>query len=140
MKILATVLLFCASGGAFASGQQLSADLSSASQLVAEGSATVVYGSLSAIAASGSAVVASVEVVADASIVVLAGALDAGKASVRLSGRAAQGASVAVGTAVDVVAMSTGYMLVAAGKVLAFVPNEAGKALLHHSRVDGRLP
>jgi len=37
---------------------------------------------------------------------------------------------------VEVVAMSAGQALVASGKVLAFIPNESGKALLHHSKVN----
>jgi hypothetical protein len=34
-----------------------------------------------------------------------------------------------------VTAISTGYVLVMSGKALAFIPNEVGQALLHHSRV-----
>ena len=39
------------------------------------------------------------------------------------------------GAAVSVVAMSTGVMLVSAGKAIAFIPNEIGKALLHQTPV-----
>ena len=45
-----------------------------------------------------------------------------------------EAASVGVGTSVQVVAESTGYALLASGALLAFVPNEVGRALLHHSR------
>ena len=98
----------------------------------------MVDGSLSAVAASGTALVESVEAAGDASVVVLAGASDAAQATVRLSGRAARDASLVAGASVNVVATSTGCLLVAAGKVLAFIPNEIGKALLHHSRVSAR--
>jgi hypothetical protein len=138
MKPIVLMLLLCLACGARAAGQQGSADLSNASQLVAEGSATVAYGSLSALVASGTVVVESVEAAGDASVVVLAGASDAAQAAVRLSGRAARAASLAVGASVNVVATSTGYLLVLAGKVLAFIPNEIGKALIHHSRVSAR--
>jgi hypothetical protein len=137
MKPIALMLL-CCSLAAGAAEQQGSTDLSNASELVAEGSATVVVGSLSAVAASGTVVVDSVVAVGDASVVVLAGASDAARATVRLSGRAAREASLAAGASVDVVATSTGCLLVSAGKVLAFVPNEIGKSLLHHSRVSAR--
>jgi hypothetical protein len=68
-------------------------------------------------------------------MVVLAGASDAASATLRLSGNVVQGASLVAGVSVGLVAVSTGYLLVSAGKVLAFVPNEIGRSLLHHSRV-----
>jgi len=129
-------LYLCLACGA-ASAEQGASALSNASGLIAEGSATVVYGSLSAVAASGTVVVESVQVAGDASIVVLAGASDATRATLRLSGNVLQGASVVAGASVAVVAVSTGYLLVSAGKVIAFIPNEIGSALLHHSRVGG---
>ena len=36
---------------------------------------------------------------------------------------------------VSVVAVSTGHVLVASGKAIAFIPNELGKSLLYHSKV-----
>jgi hypothetical protein len=138
MKPILLMLVLCLAGGNAGAEQQGSTDLSNASELAAEGSALVVYGSLSAVAASGTVVVESVEAAGDASVVVLAGASDAAQAALRLSGRAARDASLAVGASVNVVATSTGYLLVAAGKAVAFIPNELGKALLHHSRVASR--
>lgn len=135
MKAILPSLLLCLACTANAADDQGASGLSNASGLIAQGSATVVYGSLSAVAASGTVVVESVQVTGDASMVVLAGAADAASATVRLSGNMAQGASLVAGTSVGVVAVSTGYVLVAAGKVLAFIPNEIGRALLHHSRV-----
>jgi hypothetical protein len=138
MKPIALMLLCCLAGAARAAEPRGSIDLSNASALVAEGSATLAYGSLSALAASATVVVDSIEGAGDASVVVLAGASDAARAALRLSGRAAHEASLAVGASVNVVAISSGYLLVAAGKVLAFVPNEMGRALLHHSRTSAR--
>lgn len=139
MKPIVLMLLLCWFSGARAGEQQGgSAELSKASELVAEGSATVVVGSLMAVAASGTVVVESIEAAEDASVIVLAGASDAAQAAVRLSGRAARESGLAVGASVQVVATSSGYLLVGAGKVIAFVPNELGKALLHHSRVSAR--
>jgi hypothetical protein len=140
--VLTTVVmsLLLLTGGARAEGegQSGSTDLSNASALAAEGSATVAYGSLSAVAASGTVLVESVEAAGDASMLVLAGASNAAHAALRLSGRAAREASLVVGASVNLVATSTGYLLVASGKLLAFIPNEIGKALIHHSRVNAR--
>lgn len=130
--------LLCLHRAAAAAEQQGSTDLSNASDIVAEGSALVVGGSLSALAASGTVLVEGVEAAGDASVLVLAGASGAAQATVRISGRAAREASLAAGASVRVVALSSGCLLVAAGKVLAFFPNEVGKALLHQSRVDAR--
>lgn len=54
---------------------------------------------------------------------------------IKASGKAVQGASLAVGTSVRVVAESTGYAVIASGKLLAFIPNAIGQALLHQSQV-----
>lgn len=139
MKNLFPALMLClacaAPPAASAHDEQGSTALSNASGLIAEGSATVVGGSLSAVAASGTVVVESVQVVGDASIVVLKGASNAAGATLRLSSDVVAGASLVAGGSVVLVAVSTGYVLVAAGQVLAFVPNEIGRALLHHTRV-----
>lgn len=109
--------------------------LSNASEALSGAAGVVVLGSLSAVAASGYVVVASVETVAEGVVVVLKGASIGIEASFELSGAAAAGLSDAAGKAVTVTATSTGHMLVMSGKVLAFIPNEIGKSLLHHSRV-----
>ena len=125
--LLATLLcLACASSGA--AGQ------SNPSQASANLSAVVVVGSVLSVAAAGSVVVASVRTVGDGLEVVVESVADGSRATLRLSGQAIGGLSLAAGTAVEVVTASTGYVLVASGKALAFLPNEAGKALLHSSR------
>lgn len=70
----------------------------------------------------------SVEVILDA-----VGA--AGKLSVKLSRSAAQSLALSTGTAVRVVSETTGTVLVASGKVIAFIPNKLGEALLSQARV-----
>ena len=136
MKAILPTLLLCLACGVASASQDASAP-SNASGLIAEGAATVVYGSLSAVAASGAVIVESVQVAGDASMVVLAGASDATHATLRLSANRVQGASVVAGTSVTVMAVSTGYVLITAGKVIAFIPNGIGSALLHHARVGG---
>lgn len=53
--------------------------------------------------------------------------------SATIASNVAAAASVAVGTSVIVVAEATGYALMAAGRLIAFVPNEAARALLQRS-------
>jgi hypothetical protein len=86
---------------------------------------------------SGGAVltIVAVEASAEGTVWVLQRASDGARASVRLSARAAGGMSVAVGTAVTVAAISTGWVLSAAGQAIAFIPNQVGAALLYNERV-----
>ncbi len=119
---------------ALACGATQAAEQSELSNASANLSAVVVGGSVLTLAATGSVVVASVRTVGDGLEIVLQGAADASRATVRLSGRAAAGVSIAAGTTLEVVTASTGYVLVASGRALAFLPNETGRALLHHSR------
>lgn len=133
--VLALLLSSCAQVYADP-GPQGSTHLSNASGVIANGSARMVAGTLESVAGAGSLVVASVETVGDASVVLLKAAGKASTASVALSGRAARDASLVVGASVEMVALSTGYLLVTAGRVIAFIPNEMGKALLHSSRIE----
>jgi hypothetical protein len=79
--------------------------------------------------------VVAVEATSVGTVWVLERASDGARASVRLSAQAAGALSVAAGTAVLVTAMSTGWVLSAAGRAIAFIPNEIGAALLHNERV-----
>ncbi|WP_152594591.1 hypothetical protein [Massilia sp. BSC265] len=130
-RMILSALLGLACTTSQANGHAGQSELSNAS---ANLSGVVVGGSILTLAAAGSVVVASVRTVADGIEIVLVGAADASRATVRLSGQAAGGVSIAAGTTLAVVTASTGYVLVMSGKALAFLPNEAGKALLHHSR------
>jgi hypothetical protein len=136
MKTLLTLVLACTLCSANANAnEQASTDLSNASGLIAAGSALVVGGSLSAVAASGGVVVASVQVVGESVIVVLAGASEAARATIRLSAHVAAGASLVAGTAVSVVLIASGTVLIVAGEAIAYIPNEAAKSLIYHSRI-----
>lgn len=67
--------------------------------------------------------------------VILQKAADGSKATVAVSAQALKSAGLAVGSTVNAVSEATGYALIASGKLLAFIPNEAGKALLHSEKV-----
>ncbi len=79
--------------------------------------------------------VVAVEAASGATVWVLERASDGARASVTVSGQVAGGVSVAAGTGVVAVACSAGWVLSAAGQVIAFIPNELGKALLYNERV-----
>ncbi len=79
--------------------------------------------------------VVSVTAVSEGTLIVLERVADGTRASVLLASGAAGALSVASGTVVVVTALATGWLLSTAGQVIAFVPNELGRALLHNERV-----
>ena len=79
--------------------------------------------------------VVGVEALAGGAVWVVERASDGARASLRLTGRAVGALSVAAGTVVVVTAMSTGWILSAAGQAVAFIPNAIGSALLYNERV-----
>lgn len=85
--------------------------------------------------AGASVVVAAVEATADGVSYVLKNVADGTSAVVKVSGQAAGALSVGVGTVVQTSVIGAGVILSAAGKVLAFIPNEIGKALMHNERL-----
>ena len=135
MKNLLAISLLCA---ASLTAQAANSDTTNASDNASMASAIVLVGSMSVLAAAGEIVIDKVEDVADGSVLVLKsaarGASSTATASVKLSQKAMQGLSLAAGTVVKVVAVSTGHMLVLSGKAIAYVPNAAGNAILHHSK------
>ncbi len=81
-------------------------------------------------------VVKGVEASAKGTVYLLERVSDGARASVEVSGKVASGASTAVGTVVTVSVIGAGVVLSVAGTVIAFIPNEIGKALLHNERVS----
>jgi hypothetical protein len=79
--------------------------------------------------------VVAVEVTGQGTVWILERASDGARASVTLGAQAVGGLSLAAGTAVEVVAVSAGWMMCAAGKAIAFIPNEIGAALLYSERL-----
>ncbi len=79
--------------------------------------------------------VAAVYTVAEGTVWVLERASDGLRFSVTVASMAAGGLSLAVGTVVTATALSTGWVLSAAGQAICFIPNEIGRALLHNERV-----
>ncbi|MBB3220605.1 hypothetical protein [Pseudoduganella umbonata] len=127
-RLLVLSIALCFSTAAVHTAAFSQSDLS---HTAGEISGVVVFGSLVA----GSVIVAGSEKVSDGVELVVESVGNASRSTVRLSGEAATSLSIASGTMVDVVATSTGHALVLSGKVIAFIPNELGKALLRREKV-----
>lgn len=92
-----------------------------------------------AVALGGAYVVSGVgQSVADGVEVVLTSVGSAAKLSVKLAGKTANAIGLSVGTTVQVVSETTGTLLVASGKVVAFIPNALGEALLSQKRLPAQ--
>jgi hypothetical protein len=104
-----------------------------ASEDLSAASGRVVSGSVGVLAASGELIVVGVEQSARGVSVVVKNAADASGEVVTVLLDGAAAASVAVGSALNVSATGVGYVLVAAGRAIAFIPNEIGQSLLHQS-------
>ena len=114
-----------------------SQNLSNASEASLAASGFVVAGSSELITTSAQLTVMAMQSVGETVVIVMRGASEAVTVSVRTSAAMAREASVAVGSAVRVVAESVGYALYVGARLIAFVPNEIGRALIYHSVRDG---
>jgi hypothetical protein len=88
------------------------------------------------LSAGATLVVVSVEVVGGATVWVLERASDGVRISLRTSGQLAKGVVVSTGAVVTVSVIAAGTVLSVAGEVIAFIPNEIGKALLYNEQVS----
>ena len=68
--------------------------------------------------------------------VVVQSSVDGSKAVIKASSAIAREVGVSVGSGIKVIATSTGYALLASGKLLAFVPNAVGQELLYQSKLS----
>ncbi len=135
--LLASLLcLAFAANAAQAADGCVSCAASNASGKLPEASGMIVLGGASMVAGSGMLVIESVTAAGEGSVVVLKGASDGVAASVRVSAELGRQLSTAVGSSVQVVAASTGNLLVMSGKAIAFIPNEIGLALLHQTKLN----
>lgn len=110
--------------------------LSRASTAMSQAVGLVVEGSLNTAGASGMVLITSVEVLAQGSVVVITGVSEGVSVTIQLSGQALQGIGLASGAVVQVSAVATGHLLISAGKVIAFIPNALGKALIYHEKIS----
>jgi len=131
LRHAAIALVVAASVGA--AGAETS--LSDASALSALPVAISIAAPVMILSAGATLTIVAVEASATGTVVVLERVSDGVRASVHLGADAAAGLSVAAGTAVAVTAISTGWILVAASRAIAFIPNEIGAALLYDERI-----
>jgi hypothetical protein len=80
--------------------------------------------------------VVALESTARGAVWVLERASDGVRLSVEVAGSVVAGASLAVGGAIIVTAISTGYVLHHASRAVLFVPNELGGSLLYNQRLS----
>lgn len=133
--LTAAMLAACMAFGTSAAVANDFSRASEASEMSAQGSAAIANGSLIGITGSAEFVVASIQIVGDGLYVVLKGASEVGEVALQLPKALIGGASLAVGESVTVVARGAGWAIESAGKLIGFVPTEAGRALLHSERL-----
>ena len=147
VSLIATATLCCSTLGATsarahgdASAISAISALPIASVMVVGYGASVAAGALVALPVALSAhgavlVVKSVEASAKGAVCVLERASDGARVTLDLASRAGRRTSIAVGDAMAVSVVGAGAIVSLAGEVIAFVPNELGRALLHNERV-----
>ncbi len=130
--IVLTTLSACLTWGSAARAHNGLSEASALSLLPVAISVAAPVGLLSAGAAF---TVVAVHAASEGTVWVLERASDGARVSLTLSGQLVGGVSVIAGTAVVATAFSAGWVLSAAGKAIAFIPNEVGKALMYNERV-----
>jgi len=107
-----------------------------ASTRLSEASALPVALSLAApallLSSTANLLVVAVESSAEGTVWVLERASDGARASLRFGKQALGASALAVGSSIMVLSTASGFLLTASGRVLALVPNEVGRALMHH--------
>ncbi len=91
---------------------------------------------VSVLSGTASLVVTGVEASGNSVSWIVENAVDGLRSSVRFGAHAVGGSAVAVGTVLTVTAISTGWLLSAAGRAVALIPNEIGESLLYNERVS----
>ena len=112
-------------------GAQAQSALSEASALSMLPVAVSIAAPVMILSAGAMLTVVAVEATSAGTVWVLERASDGARASVQLAGYVVVG----LGAAVVATAVSTGWVLSAAGAAIAFVPNELGTALLYNERL-----
>ncbi|MBI3230200.1 MAG: hypothetical protein HYZ45_08520 [Burkholderiales bacterium] len=108
------------------------------SEVSAIGSILVLAVPLAVLDMSGAVVVKSVDVSAQGATVVVRSVAKGAEASFNVVGQVSQDLSKAAGQSARLVVVGSGHLLVASGKVLAFIPNEIGKSMLYSNKVAQR--
>jgi len=70
--------------------------------------------------------------------ILLSSVANGAKLSVKISGKTANAIGLSAGATVQVISETTGTLLVASGKVIAFIPNALGEALFSQKRLSAQ--
>jgi hypothetical protein len=135
MRRRAFALVMTLALGAITITTRAQSDASEASAMSALPVAMSVAAPVMILAGGAALTVVSVQASAAGTSWVLERASDGSRATLHFSGRAAGASLAASGAVVLVTALSTGWLISAAGQAIAFVPNTIGAALLYNERV-----
>jgi len=134
IAILAAAACMSIVGSTAALAQDSTAESTTASQASLAASGMLIDGSVGIIRAGALFAVVAVTPLANASVIVVRDVATGSEASIRIAGDVARTGSIAVGDTVSVVAQAIGASLIVGGKLVAFVPNEVGRALVYQAR------
>lgn len=134
IAILAAAACMSIVGSTAALAQDSTAESTTASQASLTASGMLIDGSVGIIRAGAHFAVVAVTPLANASVIVVRDVATGSEASIRIAGDVARTGSIAVGDTVSVVAQAIGASLIVGGKLVAFVPNEVGRALVYRAR------
>ncbi|KTC96155.1 hypothetical protein [Legionella erythra] len=125
------LVLFTAS--AFANGGSEASMAST--DLSREGVSQIVKGSANLFAAGSQLVIVAVKTVGDITCISLKVAGQSAVTTIQVSSHVAGHSLLAAGQLVRVVTTGTGVILTAAGRLIAFIPNEVGKSLIYSTPI-----
>jgi hypothetical protein len=106
------------------------------SSLSVIGSSNIIKGSVQMLTAGSQLTISSVEQSGNFVILMLKDSAKGADLMLKLSASSLGNASLAVGNTIEVVAGSTGRMLMVSGEVIALIPNELGKNLVKSNKLD----
>ncbi len=127
------ILLGFLSASAFAhnTGSQASA---TSVELSGQGVSEIVRGSFHLLQAGSQLPITAIRTVGDFTYVTLRVVRESGTVTLKVASTAVGESALATGQILQATSVGTGILLCKAGKIIAFVPNEAGKALLYNAR------
>ena len=128
-RLIAACLALLASASVHAQSEEGS--LVSAVSVAASTGAAV----LAALPAGSELVIESVHAAGKASVVVARASADGATVSFEVASELAGELALATGKVLTVSANAAGWLIRSGGKAVAFVPNEIGRALVHHRRL-----
>jgi hypothetical protein len=128
-KVLLSFICLIISPMALADGSQGSAGGSS--DISAKNLSQIASGSTAVLTGTSQLTVAAIQVSGDVASVTLRAAADSAEVVVTIGADVLRASKIVLGETLQVVSKGTGSLLVGAGQVIAFIPNELGKAMLY---------